>query len=1194
MKKLNRQYLQPGYKITFDNITYEIVKSIGAGANCVVYEALRADNEYQYRYYLKECYPFAANIVRNLDGSLEWTDNAEKEQSLRKFKNAYKTLLDIYNDESFRNSTSMPLDIYEANGTIYFLNDIKVGTTFAEDTSENLSDILATMIALSKLIGKYHKAGYLHLDIKPENIFLIDETRELLVLFDVDSVIPINLLRNGEIKHISFSANYAAPEQKREKLSEINEQTDIYSIGATLFYKIMGRYVTSLDRDIFATWNFDEIPMFDGVNPLVKKHIGDIFNKTLAVCSRNRYKSASELTGTLEEALSLCNEKQFLTSNYPSVTKNFVGRERELDKIKNAFVRKNNIVFLHGFGGIGKSELSKKFIYDNVDNYDVILFLKYNFSLENTLRSIPIGKDIDEKLDFSEKEPILERLLNKNVLLVIDNFDIDFAEDTYLCELSKFKANIIITTRTDFSALQTEGFEQIDILPIDKDSLKTLFITESGYNKISAQEQTFVDEILFAYRYHTLFVRPLAYKVKYMGYTIETLKNEVASDLLEDSDLIIGVQNNIPYEETLKSLAEKLFKIDDLDDIQKKILCDLYLLDDAKFDFSDYPDIVYKDSELSEKKQIKNTLIKMIRTGIVQNDDLNSALQVHPIILEIAKKKFIPEMPRCKAIGAFIHNKTIEILHSGKAYIFADIEDKDPYFESSDNIIFKLDATNENNEDYIINFLYDICKNRTFDYIISTYSRVFKKITNHNDNIKFCYLQFLNMINSLYRDFSESDVVNFICNFHKTKNDNSKLFSAIFWKMIIEFYSLLNYFDEWGWNSSVYNQLYKCISYEEEYGNSIEDYVYNYGDEYIVQNAYTLEGQPLYEHNWEFGKPYCLGDGKILYSDNCAYVPQYIREIYLRNERIINEYNIDTENKSGAEIYNECVQHIIGEYSKELDECLETFNSRTLSESEIDNIRYIYGNILSNPILDKHKGELLKSYEKLFLQVDTKLKYQTILNSGNNNMLNVFEDILYDKDEHYYKGDLLERCIANILKPFEDRTSYEAQSKVVACVSNHMDWIISKHLDVGGYTEVLRRCLLAYITVDLNEFRRIIDKLIENSIDSIKKRISDGALSFSPLSFTILIHKVEQIGKCHLLSSFLCEYADEIISITSSSDKKLETAPLLHLLKDCIMCSEAAFKETNDEKFKNDYINYKGKLKEIPAPQKIYSVYYDL
>ena len=152
MNKMNRKYLKNGIEIKLGNDTFKIVNLVGKGANCVVYEVIKKKNDYEYKYYLKECYPYNVDITRNADGSLKWADEDVKEKSLKNFENAYRTLLKIYANEYFTNSTSIPVEIYEGNDTIYILNDIKIGSTFKDDNTKNLSDILATIIAYKKVI----------------------------------------------------------------------------------------------------------------------------------------------------------------------------------------------------------------------------------------------------------------------------------------------------------------------------------------------------------------------------------------------------------------------------------------------------------------------------------------------------------------------------------------------------------------------------------------------------------------------------------------------------------------------------------------------------------------------------------------------------------------------------------------------------------------------------------------------------------------------------------------------------------------------------------------------------------------------------------------------------------------------------------------------------------------------------------
>ena len=77
---MDRDYLKPGTEIKLENDTFEIVKSIGEGANCVVYEVIKKKNDYEYKYYLKECYPYDVDITRNADGSLKWADEDVKKK----------------------------------------------------------------------------------------------------------------------------------------------------------------------------------------------------------------------------------------------------------------------------------------------------------------------------------------------------------------------------------------------------------------------------------------------------------------------------------------------------------------------------------------------------------------------------------------------------------------------------------------------------------------------------------------------------------------------------------------------------------------------------------------------------------------------------------------------------------------------------------------------------------------------------------------------------------------------------------------------------------------------------------------------------------------------------------------------------------------------------------------------------------
>ena len=88
---------------------------------------------------------------------------------------------------------------------------VMAGQAYARVEEPDLYQLLRHMKALTRVIGNYHRAGFLHLDIKPDNIFVYPETPEMLLLFDFDSVVPKDAVSSGT--GLSYTRDWAAPEQ---------------------------------------------------------------------------------------------------------------------------------------------------------------------------------------------------------------------------------------------------------------------------------------------------------------------------------------------------------------------------------------------------------------------------------------------------------------------------------------------------------------------------------------------------------------------------------------------------------------------------------------------------------------------------------------------------------------------------------------------------------------------------------------------------------------------------------------------------------------------------------------------------------------------------------------------------------------------------------------------------------------------
>lgn len=689
---------------------YVIDRVIGDGASSIVYEAHYIDNVYgRHDVRLKECYPHASDIQR-IGTELVWADAEIATNDKVAFTTAYHKLLEFQNTTKLRNSTAHIFDLCEANGTLYSIMDVNEGQTFEQDNSEKLSNILKTTLALARVVEKYHDNGYLHLDIKPSNFLVIPETRELVILFDVDSVTPIADLASGKVKCVSYSKGWAAPEQMQGRIDKLCPATDIYSIGAILFQKVMGRAIENEDIGIFADWNFDG-ELFEKVNPKIKRLLRDIFHKTLAANIKKRYQSVDSLIGALEASVECVRDgAPYLISDCPNPNKNFLGREKELAYIASAFNNGKKNVFLHGFGGIGKSELAKKYAELHEKEYDVILFLSYEDSLEDLLDNIQVQNcDAESKND---NVKILKKIFaDQRVLMIVDNFDVEIDGDNYLDAFLRLKVDKIFTTRTDFTDIADDKTQQISIENLKSKELVSLFEKESSLS-FSDEDRAMIEEILKIFNYYTLIVPILAKQLISSGWSLETLRDKAKQGLraFEDTEKVAVAKDGRIYRKTGLDMMRATFRMVGLTDIQRRVLTNLYFLRFVKINKEEYRKYLWKENEkrTGHIDAINDLLyLGWIRKKNTWQNISDAELDIHPIIVEMIEIELKPDITTSD-IAAYVQYY-LPWTELG-AHLIEGIDDWGPLYQ--DTIAHKLnwfclfsaslDLTNEINLTYVV------------------------------------------------------------------------------------------------------------------------------------------------------------------------------------------------------------------------------------------------------------------------------------------------------------------------------------------------------------------------------------------------------------------------------------------------------------------------------------------------------------
>lgn len=628
-------------EITIDRV-------IGTGANAIVYDAHCFDGLQQKRLLrIKECYPYKAKITR-YGNVIIFDDEKEKEKAFSAFEKAYRLQSSFQNNEKTGGNTVHLFDLCSGNGTRYSVMDVDFGDTFDSDkfnqlkNPEQLRKILETMLVLTKITAEYHKNGYLHLDIKPNNFLVSYEPSIDIKLFDVDSVIKADDVKSTGL--ISYSEDWAAPEQIMGYRNKICPATDLYAIGAILFEKLMGRKVCNDDISIFADWEFDK-PIFQQVNPKFKRLLKNIFRKTIAANVKRRYQSADELVEALNDAIDVIRDGQPYVISQNSLSGNcFVGRRFELQKIHDAFKKENcHTIFLKGLGGIGKSELAKNYAEKYKNEYDAILFFQYRGSLENDIiREIKIQNcgDTDDI-----KEKILQKVLNKNILLIVDNFDVE--NDIYLEQLLCYECDFLFTTRMSADEFFSDNanIQTINVGCLSEKEQISLFEKEYG-KPFSDEELDIVKSILTEIEGYTLLIPLLAKQLKSGRYSLrETVDLLCSSGVKGVSDNVIRHNKDGRIKANLYEILRQVLRMSFDNEQDIYILRCMSLLDGIY--------IKRKRLEALIGDRYADEINELIFQNWINVDGIgmDSVLYLHKVISQVCREEFKPSTENCAAFS---------------------------------------------------------------------------------------------------------------------------------------------------------------------------------------------------------------------------------------------------------------------------------------------------------------------------------------------------------------------------------------------------------------------------------------------------------------------------------------------------------------------------------------------------------------
>ncbi|MCB1915655.1 MAG: protein kinase [Rhodocyclaceae bacterium] len=228
--------LASGYRLMW----YEIDSVLGHGGFGITY--LATDTNLEQQVAIKEYFP--SNIAIRTDGNRVAPSSAKKAETyswgLSRFLAEAQTLA------KFRHSGIVQVfSVFEANGSAYMVMEIVRGESLGDRLKSRAvvdeAAILRILYPLLDGLQLIHDAGFIHRDIKPDNIFLREDGSPVLLDFG-SARLAIGSLT--QTLTMLVSPGYAPFEQYSSSQSGSGRQgpwTDLYSLGATLYMAISGR-----------------------------------------------------------------------------------------------------------------------------------------------------------------------------------------------------------------------------------------------------------------------------------------------------------------------------------------------------------------------------------------------------------------------------------------------------------------------------------------------------------------------------------------------------------------------------------------------------------------------------------------------------------------------------------------------------------------------------------------------------------------------------------------------------------------------------------------------------------------------------------------------------------------------------------------------------------------------------------------
>ncbi|GEM_PF-1421547 len=658
--------------LTLNGISYTLLKIAGVGGSSIVYKArLNGCSDYCM---IKEFYPYDLTEGRETDGTVRFlegkTDAVQnrKSRAMRESEIAMRLRYTEENNDPWILQYEKPI---EKNNTLYTIITTEKGEMLSERISEgyyvdkDFTILCDCILAILDALEAIHDKGYLHLDISPDNI----HCSKLNIMRMIDYNSAYSSSNPFSEFFPSFKRSYSDPELKKipnAKSFCLNPATDLFSVAAIFFTILKGRPLEENDWAIPSRWFLNnEEGYLKGASTLLIDSTNAFLKKNLSRTPKLRLQSVAEMRAKIEE-LKMLRQRIELENSPKRPNVHFVCREKEISDI-DEYLQKDSYVILEGIGGIGKTELAKKYAWENREKYDIVQFITYSRDLQETVAysmkfynfdtakiaqyESKYGNEAVQNIYQDKISSLRQEYHGKRTLIVVDNYNT--VADDHFAEFVSGNYKVIFTSREKHDGNTIEITEMTD----DGDLMK-LFSEYYALDKLVDDQVAVVLEIIGLVLGHTMTLMLIATamqkSMKTPAEMLARLRNGLDPKLrtkiaVDKEGISAAERENVVYEH-----IRNLFNMEEIiaNENYSFIMTNMAIIPHTgvgkktfyiwalseRYKSDEYDDEDYTDID------------GLIDHRWIQYDGETHYVSLHPVISDLAYRELKPDSVKCSAM----------------------------------------------------------------------------------------------------------------------------------------------------------------------------------------------------------------------------------------------------------------------------------------------------------------------------------------------------------------------------------------------------------------------------------------------------------------------------------------------------------------------------------------------------------------